>query len=80
MPLPAAERPLTGVRVLDLTRVIAGPVATRFLAAHGADVLRVDPPGFDENPTVAVDGGFGKRSTLLDLRDAVWQTQDMSAP
>jgi hypothetical protein len=70
MPLPAAERPLTGVRVLDLTRVIAGPVATRFLAAHGADVLRVDPPGFDENPTVAVDGGFGKRSTLLDLRDA----------
>jgi len=66
--LPAAERPLAGVRVLDLTRVIAGPVATRFLAAHGADVLRVDAPGFDEMPTVAVDGGFGKRSTVLDLR------------
>jgi crotonobetainyl-CoA:carnitine CoA-transferase CaiB-like acyl-CoA transferase len=63
-----AERPLGGVRVLDLTRVIAGPVATRFLAAYGADVLRVEPPGFDEIPTVAVDGGFGKCSTVLDLR------------
>jgi len=68
VPLCAAERPLAGVRVLDLTRVIAGPVATRFLAAYGADVLRVEPPGFDEIPTVAVDGGFGKRSTVLDLR------------
>ena len=68
VPLPAAERPLAGVRVLDLTRVIAGPVATRFLAAHGADVLRVDAPGFDEIPAVAIDGGFGKRSTALDLR------------
>src|SRR5262249_51821436 len=68
MQLPAAERSLAGVRVLDLTRVIAGPVATRFLAAHGADVLRVDAPGFDEIPAVAIDGGFGKRSTRLDLR------------
>jgi len=68
--LPASERPLAGVRVLDLTRVIAGPVATRFLAAHGADVLRVDAPGFDEIPTIAIDGGFGKHSTALDLRHA----------
>jgi len=66
--LPAAGRPLDGVRVLDLTRVIAGPVATRFLAGHGADVLRIDAPGFDEAPAIAIDGGFGKRSTALDLR------------
>src|SRR5262245_51570293 len=66
--LPAAERPLAGIRVLDLTRVIAGPVATRFLAAHGADVLRIDAPGFDEAPAIAIDGGFGKRSASLDLR------------
>jgi hypothetical protein len=68
VPMGAAERPLAGVRVLDLTRVIAGPVTTRFLAAHGADVLRVDAPGFEEIPTVAIDGSFGKRSTGLDLR------------
>ena len=41
-------RPLAGVRVLDLTRVLAGPVATRFLAGLGADVLRIDPPDWDE--------------------------------
>lgn len=70
VPLPATERPLAGVRVLDLTRVIAGPVATRFLAAHGADVLRVDAPGFDEAPAIAIDGGFGKRSATLDLRSS----------
>src|SRR5579875_1445092 len=38
------SRPLEGVRVLDMTRVLAGPVATRFLAGLGAEVLRIDPP------------------------------------
>ncbi|RZU76257.1 CoA transferase family III [Micromonospora kangleipakensis] len=60
--------PAAGVRVLDLTRVIAGPVATRVLALFGADVLRVDDPRLPEIEAQHVDTGFGKRSTLLDLR------------
>lgn len=59
---------LHGVRVLDLTRVIAGPVATRFLASHGADVLRVDPPGYAEVPALLPDTTWGKRRCALDLR------------
>ncbi|WP_159944455.1 MULTISPECIES: CoA transferase [unclassified Nocardiopsis] len=68
--LPSAPLPATGVRVLDLTRVIAGPVATRTLALLGADVLRVDPPGLAEDPDSHIDTGWGKRSTLLDLDSA----------
>ncbi|MFJ7963921.1 CoA transferase [Streptomyces sp. NPDC096324] len=59
--------PAAGVRVLDLTRVIAGPVATRTLALLGADVLRIDAPQLPEDPDAHADTGFGKRSTLLDL-------------
>ncbi|MEV7001464.1 CoA transferase [Streptomyces sp. NPDC093982] len=59
--------PAAGVRVLDLTRVIAGPVATRTLAVLGADVLRVDPPQLPELPDQHADTGFGKRSATLDL-------------
>jgi crotonobetainyl-CoA:carnitine CoA-transferase CaiB-like acyl-CoA transferase len=62
--------PLAGVRVLDLTRVIAGPVATRTLALLGADVLRVDPPDPAEVEWQHLDTGQGKRSAVLDLRDA----------
>ncbi|GAB2677401.1 CoA transferase [Thalassiella azotivora] len=61
-------RPCTGVRVLDLTRVIAGPTAGKVLAALGADVLRVDPPGFAEVPVLVADTTAGKRATALDLR------------
>ena len=61
------ERPLSGIRVLDLTRVLAGPVATRFLAGFGADVLRIDPPGWDE-PGVIPEVTLGKRCARLDLR------------
>ncbi|MFD3629165.1 CoA transferase [Streptomyces sp. NPDC058698] len=59
--------PAAGLRVLDLTRVIAGPVATRTLALLGADVLRVDAPWLPELPDQHADTGFGKRSALLDL-------------
>lgn len=62
------ERPLAGVRVLDLTRILAGPVATRFLAGFGADVLRIDPVDWDE-PSLAAEVTLGKRCAKLDLRD-----------
>jgi hypothetical protein len=67
--LSISKRPLRGIRVLDLTRVLAGPVATRFLAGLGADVLRIDPPTWDE-PGVVPDVTLGKRCARLDLRDA----------
>lgn len=66
----AASRPLQGLRVLDLTRVIAGPVCGRTLAEHGADVLRIQAPHVPYIPRLAVDTGRGKRSTWLDLREA----------
>src|SRR3954469_6472724 len=66
---PAPDRPAAGVRVLDLTRVIAGPVATRTLAALGADVLRLDPPHLPEIEEGLLDTCPGKRLATLDLRD-----------
>ncbi|MFI8502143.1 CoA transferase [Streptomyces sp. NPDC085524] len=68
-PAPAG-RPAAGVRVLDLTRVIAGPVATRTLGLLGADVLRIDSPRLPEADDAHADTGFGKRSALLDLEAA----------
>ncbi|MGO4435046.1 CoA transferase, partial [Paenarthrobacter sp. RAF9] len=59
--------PLDGLRVLDLTRVIAGPTATRLLGALGADVLRIDPPQLPELTDAFVDSGFDKRSAEADL-------------
>ncbi|MCC9309397.1 CoA transferase [Kitasatospora sp. RB6PN24] len=61
--------PAAGVRVLDLTRVIAGPVATRTLGLLGADVLRIDSPRLPESEDAHADTGFGKRSARLDLAD-----------
>jgi hypothetical protein len=62
-----AEKPLQGIRILDLTRILAGPVATRFLAGYGAHVLRIDPPDWDE-PAVAPEVTLGKKRARLDLR------------
>jgi crotonobetainyl-CoA:carnitine CoA-transferase CaiB-like acyl-CoA transferase len=64
---PSLARPLSGLRVLDMTRVLAGPVATRFLAAFGAQVLRIDPPEWDE-PGVIPEVTLGKSCARLDLK------------
>ena len=61
------DRPLTGLRVLDCTRVLAGPVATRFLAGFGAEVLRIDPPDWDE-PALAPEVTLGKRCARIDIK------------
>lgn len=64
--VPDKTRPLFGLRVLDLTRVLAGPIATRALAGFGADVLRVDPPFWEED-NVVPDVTLGKKCAGLDL-------------
>jgi crotonobetainyl-CoA:carnitine CoA-transferase CaiB-like acyl-CoA transferase len=64
-----AGRVATGLRVLDLTRVLAGPIATRTFAAWGAEVLRIDCPRLPELPVHAMDTMSGKRSATLDLAD-----------
>lgn len=76
---PTIDRPLADVRVLDLTRVLAGPVATRTLALLGADVLRVDPPHLPEIDWQFSDTCQGKRSTLLDLRSDLATFEDLLA-
>ncbi|HKS49334.1 MAG TPA: CoA transferase [Amycolatopsis sp.] len=67
-PLSMSDRPLGGVRVLELTHVIAGPVAGRTLAAHGADVLHIGAAHLPAVRPVMIDTGVGKRSAHLDLR------------
>lgn len=65
--LGSVARPLAGIKVLDLTRVLAGPVASRFLAGLGADVLRIDSPTWSE-PGVVPEMTLGKRCARLDLK------------
>ncbi|WP_158925059.1 CoA transferase [Acidisphaera sp. S103] len=67
--LPPADRPLSGVRVLDLTRVIAGPVCGRTLAAHGAEVMNIASANIPNLPRLVIDTGRGKLSAHLELRD-----------
>lgn len=69
-PLPQGARPLAGFRVLDLTRVLAGPTGTRTLAEHGAEVLRIGTERLPTNETQIVATGHGKRSTVLELTTA----------
>ena len=67
--MPDGPRPLSGVRVLDLTRVLAGPTCARTLAEHGADVLKITARHLPGNTSQEYDTGHGKLSAYLDLRD-----------
>lgn len=69
------DRPLAGLRVLDLSRVIAGPVAGRTLAAHGADVLLVSGPELPAIPWLTIDTGRGKFTTFLELKSEAARAQ-----
>ncbi|HEU4437901.1 MAG TPA: CoA transferase [Methylomirabilota bacterium] len=68
-PLPDGDRPLSGVRVLDLTRVLAGPTCARTLAEHGADVLKITAAHLPNLGYQEFDTGHGKLSAYLDLRE-----------
>ena len=65
---PKRDRPLAGIRVLDLSRVIAGPVAGRTLAAHGADVMLISGPDLPAIPWLSIDNGRGKLSSFVELK------------
>ncbi len=67
-PWPKGGRPLAGIRVLDLSRVIAGPVAGRTLAAHGADVLLISGPELPAIPWLTIDTGRGKLTSFVELK------------
>jgi crotonobetainyl-CoA:carnitine CoA-transferase CaiB-like acyl-CoA transferase len=68
-PLRPGNRPLSGVRVLDLTRVLAGPTCARTLAEHGADVLKITGAHLPNLGYQEFDTGHGKLSAQLDLRE-----------
>ncbi len=70
IPFPAGERPLSGIKVLDLTRILAGPIAARTLAENGADVLMVTASHLPQVPEHVMDTSHGKRSCFLDLTRA----------
>jgi hypothetical protein len=77
VPLAATQRPLEGLRVLDLTRILAGPVGGRALAAYGADVMLVNAPHLPNIEALA-DTSRGKRSAHVDLRSEAGRA-DMDA-
>ncbi len=69
-PFPEDGPALNGIKVLDLTRILAGPVAARTLAEHGADVLMVAAKGIPQLKKFVIDLSHGKRSCYLDMNVA----------
>ena len=67
-PIDQTSRPLGGLHVLDLTRMLAGPVVGRTLAEHGADVLAVNAPAMEQIFATVIDGHPGKRSAAVNLK------------
>ncbi|KAF4439905.1 CAIB BAIF family enzyme [Fusarium acutatum] len=68
---PSPERPkriLSGIKVLELCRIIAGPIVTRILGEYGADVLKITSPNLSDVPFFQVDGNMGKHAAELDLK------------
>lgn len=68
VPLPEGDRPMSGIRVLDFTHVLAGPNLSRTLAEHGANVLHAGSPRYPDPLEFLLDTGWGKRSAYLDYR------------
>lgn len=68
-PLPKGDRPLAGIRALDLTRVLAGPTSGRVLAENGAEVLHIAAPHLPYQTEILMDTGHGKRCAWIDLRE-----------
>jgi crotonobetainyl-CoA:carnitine CoA-transferase CaiB-like acyl-CoA transferase len=68
--MPKGDRPLSGIRALDLTRILAGPICGRTLAEHGAEVLMITAERLPQIAEHVIDTSHGKRSTFLDLADA----------
>jgi hypothetical protein len=66
-PFQPASRPLSGIRVLDMTHVLAGPASTRTLAEQGAEVLHISALHQMDTPRVGIDTGLGKRQAFLDI-------------
>ncbi len=74
-PLPAGNLPASGIKVLDLTRILAGPTAGIGFTEHGADVLMVTAPHLPQVPAFVRDTSHGKRSCFLDMDDQTQASQ-----
>jgi len=75
IPFPQGERPLSGLRSLDLTRVLAGPTCGRLLGEYGADVLKITCEKHPDSASNETDTAYGKRKAILDIRDQDGHTQ-----
>lgn len=75
LPISGDTRPLAGIKVLELCRIIAGPIITRILAEYGADVLKITSPLLSDVPFFQVDCNMGKHAAELDLKSPQGRAQ-----